>query len=190
MIFPIWSRNQHQSAEWRHPAEPNPNKSFWEDKNQNNINLFLRFRGNSVWGVCFTMINGYFMFYLSVLQRLLSRIHRVRPQYRENGSWCLLYDNAPFHRSTLVTDFFCSKTTFLLSTIHASYSLDLVRCNFYLLSKLHLSWKGKSFDDIKAIQRASILSFKNISKYDLKHSFDELIDRAKCCIEAKGNYFP
>ena len=46
------------------------------------------------------------VYYLGVMKRLLTRIRRVRPEYRERGSWRLLHDNAPSHRSTLVTDFF------------------------------------------------------------------------------------
>ena len=48
-------------------------------------------------------VNG--VFYVGVMKRLLLRIRRVRSQYRENGSWHLLHDNAPSHRSNLTTDF-------------------------------------------------------------------------------------
>ncbi len=30
---------------------------------------------------------------------MVRRIRRVRPEYREDGSWRLLHDNAPSHRS-------------------------------------------------------------------------------------------
>ena len=49
------------------------------------------------------------VYYLGVMKRLLARICRVRPEYRESGSWRLLHDNAPSHPSTLVTDFFYQK---------------------------------------------------------------------------------
>ena len=43
--------------------------------------------------------------YVGVLKRLVSRIRRIRPEYREEGSWQLFHDNAPSHRSTLTTDY-------------------------------------------------------------------------------------
>ena len=49
------------------------------------------------------------VYYLGVMKRLLARIRRGRPEYRESGSWRLLHDNAPSHRSTLVTDFLNQK---------------------------------------------------------------------------------
>ena len=38
------------------------------------------------------------VFYLGVLKRLVRRIRRVRPEYREDESWRLLHDNAPSAR--------------------------------------------------------------------------------------------
>ena len=49
------------------------------------------------------------VYYLGVTKRLLARIRRVRPEFRASGNWRLLHDNAPSHRSTLVTDFFYQK---------------------------------------------------------------------------------
>ena len=57
------------------------------------------------------------LFYLDVMKRLLMRIRRVRPEYREKGTSRLLHDNAaPAHQSTWVTNFF-TKMAFWLSTI-------------------------------------------------------------------------
>lgn len=63
------------------------------------------------------------VFYLGVLKRLVRRICRIRPEYREEGSWRLLHDNAPSHRSTLVTDFLTKKR--ILTINHSPYSPDL-----------------------------------------------------------------
>ena len=80
------------------------------------------------------------IFYLGVLKRLLHRIRRIQPEYCEGGSWRLLHDNAPSHRSTLVTDFF---TRNRISPIkHSPYSPDMAPCDFYLFGKLHLAMKG------------------------------------------------
>jgi hypothetical protein len=34
-------------------------------------------------------------YYLGVLNRLWARILRIRPEYREQGSWLILHDSAP-----------------------------------------------------------------------------------------------
>ena len=59
-------------------------------------------------------VNG--VFYLGIMQRLLARICRVPPEYCEIGSWRLLQDNTPAHRSTLIWIFW-QKMKFCLSTI-------------------------------------------------------------------------
>jgi len=44
-------------------------------------------------------------FYLSVLERLWKRIHRVWPEYSAPGSWFLLHNNAPVHWAVAVQEF-------------------------------------------------------------------------------------
>ena len=41
-------------------------------------------------------------YYLTVLKRLMSRICRIRPEYKDESSWCLLHDNAPSHAFLIV----------------------------------------------------------------------------------------
>jgi hypothetical protein len=36
-------------------------------------------------------------YYVEVFSRLVQRIHRVRPQFQERGSWFLLHDNGRRH---------------------------------------------------------------------------------------------
>ena len=102
----------------------------------------------------------------------------MRPQYRENGSWRLLHDNAPAHRSTLITDFLTKNH--ILSINHSPYSPDMAPCDFYLFGKLHLA---------EAIQKACTDILKDIPVNGLKHSLEKLLDRAKQCIEAGGEFF-
>ena len=47
----------------------------------------------------------------------------------------------------------------------------------------------KRFDKIEAIQRVSTAISKGIPENDLKHSYEEVIDRSKRCIKAVGNCF-
>jgi len=66
------------------------------------------------------------VFYLGVLKRLVRRIRRVRPEYREDGSWRLLHDNAPSHRSTL------------LLLLHIQFFVDIYDNNFFPSYLLYL----------------------------------------------------
>jgi hypothetical protein len=43
--------------------------------------------------------------YKEVIKRLVARVHRVRPEFQESGSWHLLHDNAPAHSSGFVSEF-------------------------------------------------------------------------------------
>jgi len=177
-----------QSAEWKHPNEEKPTKSRLE-KSKVKTMLICFYDSEGILHKEFLptgqTMNG--VFYVGVLKRLLLRIRRVRPQYREKGSWRLLQDNAPSHRSKLVTDFLTNND--VLTINHSPYSPDLAPCDFYLFSKLHLPMKGQRYADIESIQKASTAILKDIPKVELRNSFDTLIDRAKRCIEANGSYF-
>ena len=127
------------------------------------------------------------IFYLGVMKHLLVRIRRIRPEYREGGSWRLLHNNAPSHRSTLETDFFTRNR--ILTINHSPYSPDMAPCDFYLFEKLHLAMKGKRFASVEAIQKACTDILKDIPVNDRKDSFEKLLDRAKQGIEAGGDYF-
>jgi len=128
------------------------------------------------------------VFYLGVrLKRLVRRIRRVWPEYREDGSWRLLHDNAPSHRSTLVSDYLTKNH--ILTINHSPYSPDMAPCDFYLFGEMHLSMKGKRYEDVEAIQKAWTGILAAIPGNELKHSFDMLLDHAKRCIKAEGDYF-
>ncbi|KAG5308253.1 GVQW3 protein, partial [Acromyrmex insinuator] len=49
------------------------------------------------------------VFYKSILERLLARIRRVRPNQYKSGDWFLLHDNAPAHTAILVDHDFGSR---------------------------------------------------------------------------------
>ncbi|EGI70371.1 Histone-lysine N-methyltransferase SETMAR, partial [Acromyrmex echinatior] len=99
----------------------------------------------------------------------------------------LLHDNAPSHRSTLVTDFLTKNH--ILTINHSPYSPDMAPCDFYLFGKMHLFMKGKRYVDVEDIQRACTTILKDVPLNDIKHSFEMLLDRAKRCIESDGDYF-
>ena len=177
-----------QSAEWKHPSEPDPKKSRRE-KSKVKTHLICFYDSKEIIHKEFVpqgqVINE--PYYLGVMKRLLSRIRRVGPQYRENGSWRLLHNNAPAHRSTLITDFLTK--SHILTVNDSPYSPDLALCDFFLFGQLHLAMKGKRHADIETIQKASTAILNNIPTERLKNSFDMLINHAKRCIDAQGDYF-
>jgi hypothetical protein len=62
-------------------------------------------------------------FCVGVIGRLLKRISRVRPQFRAEGSWFCLHDNASSH-SAMVVKIFLAKHG-VLEISHPPYSPDL-----------------------------------------------------------------
>ncbi|UYV78806.1 hypothetical protein LAZ67_16002852 [Cordylochernes scorpioides] len=82
-------------------------------------------------------------YYLNVLKRLIARIRRIRPEYRNEDSWCLLHDNAPSHSSLIVRRFLAKNNICVLN--HPPYSPDLAPCDFYLFPKIKLKLKGCFF---------------------------------------------
>ena len=185
--FQYKPKTKRQSAEWKAPDEPPPKKSRLEKlKIKSMLICFHDSKGivHKEFVQTGQTVNA--IFCLGVLKRLLHRIHRIRPEYREGGSWRLLHDNAPSHRSTLVTDFLTRNR--ILTINHSPYSPDMAPCDFYLFGKLHLAMKEKHFASVEAIQKACTNILRDNPVNDLKHSFEKLLDRAKQCIEAGGDY--
>ena len=106
------------------------------------------------------------VFYVGILKRLVSHIRRIRPEYREDGSWRLLHDNAPSHRSTLTT-YYLTKNR-IVTNDHSPNTPDMAPCDFYLSRKLHMAMKGKRCADVDAVQKASTAILNAIPKDDLK----------------------
>ena len=126
-------------------------------------------------------------YYLEVLKRLMGRIHRIRPEYRDPEDWSLLHDNAPSHTSLIVCQFLARNRVSVLN--HPPYSPDLAPCDFSLFPKLKLKLKGRFFDDIPTIQSASTQALQAIPQTELEHAFESLLNRCNKCIEARGEYF-
>jgi histone-lysine N-methyltransferase SETMAR len=94
-------------------------------------------------------VNG--KFYKSVMKRLIARVHRVRPEFQENGSWFLLHDNAPAHSSRIVSEFLTKREIPVLS--HPPYLPDLAPADFFLFPKLKIAINGTRFEAISSLQQ-------------------------------------
>jgi transposase len=64
-------------------------------------------------------VNG--KFHKEVIKRLIARVHRVRPEFQESGSWYLLHDNAPAHSSGAVSEYLAQRGIPVL--FHPPYSM-------------------------------------------------------------------
>jgi hypothetical protein len=68
-------------------------------------------------------------FYKEVIKRLITRLHRLRPEFRESGSWYLPHENASTHSLGFVCECFAKRGIPLLS--HSPYSPDLAPATFF-----------------------------------------------------------
>jgi histone-lysine N-methyltransferase SETMAR len=140
-----------QSAEWMSPKKPKPSKVRVE-KSRVKTTFVVFFDALGVIYREFVpegqTVNGQFC--LGVMERLLKRICRVRPEFHSSKEWFLLHDNAPAYTAGDVARFLARKQVTVLR--HPSYSPDLAPADFFLFPKLKSQSKGKRFQDISTIK--------------------------------------
>jgi hypothetical protein len=90
-------------------------------------------------------------FYVEVLGRLLNRISWVRPQFRAEGSWFFLHDNAPSHSALVVKTFLAKHGVVEIS--HPPYSPDLAPADFFLFPTVKTALNGKRFRMLKTLRK-------------------------------------
>lgn len=177
-----------QSSEWKSPESPRPKKlRMQKSRVKTLLTVFFDSKGiiHKEFAPEGQMVNA--DYYVGVLNRLWARIVRVRPEYRNQGTWCLLHDNAPAHKSKIVCDFLAQKSIVVLQ--HPPYSPDLSPCDFWLFPKLKMAMKGKRFDTISDIQKATTMVLQAISKVEYQNCFEQFLLRFQLCIDSQGAYF-
>jgi hypothetical protein len=85
------------------------------------------------------------------MDRLLKRIHRVRPAAFCSRDFFLLHDNAPAHKAASVRQFLTPKKCY--NPLSPPYSPDVSPPD-YILFKLKMKLKGLHFADVAEIQEA------------------------------------
>jgi hypothetical protein len=123
-------------------------------------------------------------FYTEVMKRLIARVHRIRPEFQENGSWFLLHDSEPAHSSSVVSEFLAKRGIPVLS--HPHYLPDLVPAIF--ISKLKIAMKGTRFEAVLSIQQTVTRELKAIREEAFSREFDSLYERFKRCKETGEDY--
>ena len=84
------------------------------------------------------------------MKRLREAVRRKRPEAWTNKTWMLHHDNAPAHASFLIREFLAKQDTIVMP--QTPYSPDLAPVDFFLISKLKSTLKGRRFQTIEGIK--------------------------------------
>ena len=177
-----------QSPEWVGKHSPRPKKlCFQKSKLKTMLTLFFDSQGivhkEFVQQGC--TVNA--EYYKGVLDRLISRIRRVRPALYRTRDFFLLHDNAPAHSAAKIRKFLTQTQVATLN--HPPYSPDLSPPNYFLFPKVMLQLKGASFDTIEEIQKAVTAQLNKIPAEDFSNVMKKLETCANLCITSNGSYF-
>lgn len=125
-------------------------------------------------------------YYKGLLQRLRNDVRRKRPEKWANG-FLLHHNNAPCHTSLLIREFLAEKQVPVCP--HPPYSPDLAPCDFWLFPKMKTVLKGKRFDTIPDIERATTEQLKALPKEAFQKCFQSWNQRWAKCIASQEEYF-
>ena len=126
-------------------------------------------------------------YYKGVLDRLISRIRRVRPALYHSRDFFLLHDNAQAHSAAIIWQFLTQKQVATLH--HPPYSPDLSLSDYFLFPKVKLNLKGARFDTTEEIQKAVTDQLNKIPSEDFSNAMKKVETRANLCITSNGCYF-
>jgi len=118
--------------------------------------------------------------YREFLERLIKRVHRVRPEIA--NTWVLHHDNAPCHTAISVNQFLAKKGISVFP--QPPYSPDLSPCDFFLFLKLKFHLRGLHLGTVDNIQKVRALTHE-----DFQHCYWEREQRLRRCVASEGNYF-
>lgn len=125
-------------------------------------------------------------YYKGFLKRLRDDVRRKRPEKWRNG-FLLHHDNAPCHTSLLIRQFLADKNIPVCP--QPPYSPDVAPSDFWLFPKLKTTLKGRRFDTIPDIERATKEQLKILKKEDFRRCFQVWYERWEKCIGSQGDYF-
>ena len=96
----------------------------------------------------------------------------------KSGQWYFHQDNAPVHKSILVTDYLTKMG--IKSVPHRPYSPDLAPCDFCLFPKLRIYRYGR----IEEMKEAVTKVIDTLTQEDFHGAFQKLLERYNKCIAA------
>ena len=92
-------------------------------------------------------------------------MRRKKPQQWRSGQWWFHQDNAPCHKSTLLTTWTADREMKVVQ--HPSYRPDLAPCNFFLFPRIKDSLIGTRFQLTEELKEASESYLKRLLKKGL-----------------------
>ena len=142
-----------QSSQWKHAGSPRPKKA----RQSKSIHKLLMIPFFDSTGMIYmdwvptgqTVNKGY---YVEVLREFRKRFLGKRPALFKSGQWHFQQDNAPVHKSILVTDYLIKMG--IKTVPHPPYSPDLAPCDFWLFPKLKEKLRGCHYETIEEMKEA------------------------------------
>ena len=122
-------------------------------------------------------------YYVEVLREIRKRFCQKRPAIFKSGQWHIHQDNAPVHKSIVVTDYLTKMG--IKAVPHPPYSPDLAPCDFWLFSKL----TGCRCETIKKMKEAMMKVIDTLTQEDFHGAFQKFLEWYNKCIAAGGEYF-
>ena len=137
-----------QSSHWKHAGSPTHKKAR-QSKSTHKL-LMIPFFDST--GMIYMNWVPTGQTVVEVLREFRKRFRRKRSALFKSGQWYFHPDNAPVHKSILVTDYL---TKMSIKTVpHPSYSPDLVLCDFWLFPKLKEKLRGCRYETVEEMKEA------------------------------------
>ena len=122
-------------------------------------------------------------YYVELLREFSKRFLGKKAALFKSGLWHFQQDNAPVHKSILVTDYL---TKMGINTIpHPPYSPELAPCDFWLLPKL----RGYRYETFKEMEEIVTKVIDTLTQEDFDGAFQKFFERCNKCIAVRGDYF-
>ena len=107
--------------------------------------------------------------YVGVLREFRKRFRRKRPELFKSGQWHLHQDNAPTHKSIMVTNYL---TEMGIKTVpHPPYSPDMSPCDFWMFPRLKEKLRGRRFEDVEEMKEAVTEALDTFTLEDYQRAF-------------------
>ena len=121
-------------------------------------------------------------YYVEVLREFRKRLRRKRPALFKSGQGHFHQDNAPVHKSILVTDYLTKVGIKIV--LHPPYSRYIAPCDFCLFPKL----RECVYETIE-IKEAVTKVHDTLTQEDFLGAFQKLLERYNKCNAVGGDYF-
>ena len=177
-----------QSAQWKPTDSPRPKKAR-QSRSTAKLMMIPFFDSKGIiyihWVPHGQMVNK--EYYVEVLREFRKRFRRKRPELFKSGQWHLHQDNAPTHKSIMVTSYL---TEMGVKTVpHPPYSPDLAPCDYWMFPRLKEKLRGRRFEDVEEMKEAVTEALDTFTLEDYQRAFKKWLERYNKCIELGGSYF-